>query len=271
MTSGDLNAARALLTLADEPEWKKDVARLATGTLSRMRGGHWDLTTANAWGVLAVERFAELFEKTPVAGSTSVALGSEKKSLEWKGKDPQSHRFSWPGKAEPLLVRHAGAGAPWMSLLAFAAVPLKEPLWAGYRIEKTLTPVDQKTKGRWSRGDLVRVSLKIHAQSDMTWAVVNDPIPAGSSVLGTGLARDSALATAGEKTTGSYASVAFEERSFEGFRRYLEYLPQGEYGFEYTVRLNNPGKFQLPPTRVEAMYAPETFGELPNAPWEVAP
>jgi hypothetical protein len=34
---------------------------------------------------------------------------------------------------------------------------------------------------------------------------------------------------------------------------------------EYTVRLNNVGDFALPPTRVEAMYAPEMFGEAPNA------
>ncbi len=30
------------------------------------------------------------------------------------------------------------------------------------------------------------------------------------------------------------------------------------------MRLNNPGRFALPPTRVEAMYAPESFGESPN-------
>ena len=33
---------------------------------------------------------------------------------------------------------------------------------------------------------------------------------------------------------------------------------------QYTVRLNNVGDFALPPTRVEAMYAPEMFGEAPN-------
>ena len=33
---------------------------------------------------------------------------------------------------------------------------------------------------------------------------------------------------------------------------------------EYTVRLNNVGDFSLPPSRVEAMYAPEMFGEAPN-------
>jgi uncharacterized protein YfaS (alpha-2-macroglobulin family) len=32
------------------------------------------------------------------------------------------------------------------------------------------------------------------------------------------------------------------------------------------VRLNNPGLFNLPPTRVEAMYNPEMFAESPNAP-----
>ena len=40
---------------------------------------------------------------------------------------------------------------------------------------------------------------------------------------------------------------------------------------EYSVRLNNPGTFALPPTRVEAMYAPESFGETPNASIEVGP
>jgi uncharacterized protein YfaS (alpha-2-macroglobulin family) len=34
---------------------------------------------------------------------------------------------------------------------------------------------------------------------------------------------------------------------------------------DYTVRFNNPGTFLLPTTRVEAMYAPEMLGEIPNA------
>ena len=61
------------------------------------------------------------------------------------------------------------------------------------------------------------------------------------------------------------------EVSFEAFRGYYDYLPRGRHVVEYTLRLNNPGRFALPPTRVEAMYAPETFGELPNAAVEVAP
>ena len=34
---------------------------------------------------------------------------------------------------------------------------------------------------------------------------------------------------------------------------------------QYTVRLNNAGRFALPPSRVEALYAPEMFGAAPNA------
>jgi uncharacterized protein YfaS (alpha-2-macroglobulin family) len=35
------------------------------------------------------------------------------------------------------------------------------------------------------------------------------------------------------------------------------------------MRLGNAGLFQLPPTRVEALYAPEVFGMLPNAAFRV--
>ena len=74
----------------------------------------------------------------------------------------------------------------------------------------------------------------------------------------------------GEQRSGT-AWPAYEERGFEAFRAYYEYMPRGRHVVEYTVRLNNPGRFALPPSRVEAMYAPESFGEAPNAGIEVAP
>ena len=53
--------------------------------------------------------------------------------------------------------------------------------------------------------------------------------------------------------------------------RTLTTSPRGRHVVEYTVRLNNPGRFVLPPSRVEAMYAPESFAESPNPGIEVAP
>jgi len=63
----------------------------------------------------------------------------------------------------------------------------------------------------------------------------------------------------------------FIERTHEAYRAYFEFVPKGKFTLEYTVRLNNPGRFDLPATRVEAMYAPEMFGEIPNASVEVKP
>jgi len=133
-----------------------------------------------------------------------------------------------------------------------------------------MAPVEQQAQGSWSKGDIIRVRLEIEAQSDMTWVVVSDPIPAGASILGTGLGRDSRLATRGEKREG-WVWPVFEERSFEGLRSYYEYVPKGSFALEYTMRLNSEGAFQMPATRVEAMYSPEMLGEIPNETIRVSP
>jgi uncharacterized protein YfaS (alpha-2-macroglobulin family) len=99
--------------------------------------------------------------------------------------------------------------------------------------------------------------------------VLSDPIPAGATILGRGLGGDRLLA--GSERAAGAAWEAFTERGLEVFRRYYQYAPKGSFAAEYTVRLNQSGRFELPPTRVEAMYAPERMGERPNPAIEVAP
>ena len=108
------------------------------------------------------------------------------------------------------------------------------------------------------------------AQSDMTWVAVADPLPAGSTALGRGMGGESTLATEGERSRGA-VWPAFEERTADAYRAYFRYVPRGRFVVEYTLRLDNPGTFSVPPTRVEAMYAPEMFGAAPNAAWTVLP
>jgi alpha-2-macroglobulin len=283
MTSSETNAARTALLFADNPGWKDEMPRLVAGLLALQKNGAWQTTTANLWGELAVERFSSVFESTPVTGSTSVQLGSATQSVNWNGaaaetaasatpitKTANVRSTLLPWSTGPLTLTQNGTGKPWATIESLAAVALKAPFAAGYRISKTVTPVDPAVKGVFSRGDIVRVHLDIDAQSDMTWVVVNDPIPAGATILGSGLGRDSAAATEGE-TQSESAWPAFIERGFEGYRAYYSYLRKGRFSVEYTMRLNNPGTFGLPPTRVEALYAPSTFGALPNAPVVVKP
>ena len=267
MVSTDTNALRALLAFMDGEKWRGDVPRLVRGALARQEHGRWETTVANAWGVVALDRYTRLFEATPVTGTTRVEMDGAVKSVEWKGKKMgETLSFPWGKGGSKLGLRHGGGGTPWAVITATAAIPLREPLSSGYRIRKTLIPVEQREKGSWSRGDTARVRLEIEAQSDMTWVAVSDPVPAGSTILGSGLMRDSAIVSEGGRDR---TWPVYEERGFEGYRAYYDFIPKGRFIAEYTVRFNNEGRFRMPTTRVEALYAPEMFGELPNRTFKV--
>jgi uncharacterized protein YfaS (alpha-2-macroglobulin family) len=284
MVSPDVNAVRALRLLVDDPAFSAaDAGRLARGALGRQAEGRWSTTLANAWGVVALRHFKERYERDAVGGTSSIKLGDQERALSWNaavaGKtgdptlgtpmgDGAATHFSWPAAAGTVSLQHQGTGKPWAFVASRAALPLDKPLFAGYRIKRTVTALEQKKAGSWQAGDAYRVTLEVDAQSDRTWVVVNDPVPAGASILGSGLGGDSAQLAAGAKKVG-WQRPAFEERAFDGFRAYYQYVPKGKFAIEYTVRLNNAGHFEMPATRVEAMYAPEAYGEMPVAKMDV--
>lgn len=269
MVSADSNANRMLISVLDEPDWKADIPRLVKGSLSRQRKGHWNTTVANAWGVLAMEKFSAKFEAIPVSGTSSTRVGSIEQKQVWANQlDGGTYNFAWANTQQDLSVTHDGKGAPWLTVTARAAIPLKQALSTGYKIKRTVTPLKQAVSGKWSAGDIARISLDVESQSDMTWVALNDPIPAGASILGSGLGGDSRIMTKGEKKVG-WVWPAFEERRNDSFRSFYRYVPKGNFKVEYSVRYNNAGRFALPSTRVEAMYAPEMFGEVPNPVTEI--
>jgi alpha-2-macroglobulin len=299
MEGTDANAARLLLAATDAPAWKDELPQILTGTLARQQRGAWATTTANLWGVLALERFAAKFESVVVAGKSTVQLGNTTRQHDWQAA-PEGGAQSLPWPVVPVVpvvqvvpvapaassssaavtsgaalqARHDGAGRPWLTVQTLAAVPLRAPLFAGYRVTRSLSAVERKTPGLWTRGDVMRVRLEVEALADMSWVVFSDPVPAGATILGGGLGRDSAIATsrpsAGEKRD-DFSWPVYEERALDAWRGYYEWLPRGKHIVEYTLRLNASGRFVLPPTRVEAMYAPESFAQSPNVPFDVRP
>ena len=272
MTGGDVNANRMILSTLEGGDWPAaDLGRLMRGSLARQQKGHWNTTVANAWGVLATRRFSEKLESQPVNGNSQASLGEQRASQDW-GKDPDggSKLLAWPAGQQTLKLEHQGQGRPWVTISSLAALPLKEPFSAGYRITREISPIEQREAGVWHRGDVQRVRLTVDAQTDMGWVALLDPIPAGATILGTGLGGDSSILTGGEKRQG-WVWPAYEERAYDSFRAYYRFVPKGQFTVEYTLRLNNEGTFNLPAARVEAMYAPELFGEMPLAVVDVRP
>jgi uncharacterized protein YfaS (alpha-2-macroglobulin family) len=304
MDGADSNAARWLLALLDAPGPAtadgREPAALLTGLLARQRGGAWATTTANLWGALALRRFAQRFEAETVSGQTHLALLPPGRTgaalnaatpgaftLDWQAAASGGGALQpWPdavrsagagtgpgrtaGPAQ-LLARHDGSGRPWLTVQALAAVPLQAPVVAGYRITQQVAALQQQRPGVFSRGDLLRVTLSVQAETDMAWVVVDSPIPAGATLIGSGLGRDAVVATAGTAAPNDNALLAWEERGADAWRGTFEWLPRGTRTLQYTLRLNQSGRFQLPPVRVQGMYAPELQGELPQPVLEVLP
>ncbi|HTY98420.1 MAG TPA: alpha-2-macroglobulin family protein, partial [Rhodocyclaceae bacterium] len=263
MVSGDSNAFRLIDAVMDEPTWRDDLPRLVRGAMERQAHGRWFTTTANAWASVVLDRFGRKFEKEPVGGVTRASLGKAAAEARWPGEgEPLRLSLPWAGNDARLSLIHEGAGKPWASIQVLAAIPAGAPKAYGYRVTRKVTPVQEKVVGKVSRGDLWRVTLSVDADQDMAWVVLSDPIPAGARILGDGDGRDSHIATLGQEVHGLWPT--FVERTFGFYRAYYEVVPRGHFQIEYTLRLNNAGEFSLPPTRVEAMYAPDVFGEAPN-------
>ncbi|NJD33829.1 MAG: alpha-2-macroglobulin, partial [Betaproteobacteria bacterium] len=265
MVSGDSNAFRLIEAVMDEPAWRDDLPKLLRGALERQVRGRWFTTTANAWAAIALERYGRSFEKEAVAGTTRASLGAGRAEHRWQGNDEAPPlTLPWPAAEGRLGIAHEGSGKPWATIQALAAIPAGAPRAFGYRVTRQVTPLQEKEAGKVSRGDLWRVTLNIDAEQDMSWVVVSDPIPAGARILGEGDGRDSRIATLDEDRRLRRIWPSFVERTFSNFRAYYEVVPKGHFSIDYTLRINNTGEFALPPTRVEAMYAPDMFGETPN-------
>ena len=293
LADGDSNAARLLDTILDDrvqtragiAQWLQDMPRLASGLAGRQRSGHWSTTASNLWASLAITRYTRAFERDAVAGSSSLSLKLpdgkvvDGTSSSWQGTTAPASVWPWAanlGKDSSAVMTHTGSGKPYAAVLLEAAVPLKAPVNAGFNVSKTITPVSQAKTGQVSVGDVYRIDLTINAAQSFTQVAVLDPIPAGASILGSlresqieQVKSDAAKVDDSGRSRWSSSWPAFDEKRFDSYRVFYDYLHGGKTTVSYTIRISQSGTMKLPATRVEAMYAPEQYGETPNADWVV--
>jgi uncharacterized protein YfaS (alpha-2-macroglobulin family) len=250
------------------------------GVAQRQWHGHWDTTPANAWGALVSRRFEGLYPASAVTGTTNATLAGVTRTASWP-RPADAPPLELPLVAGQLSLTRSGGAGPWATVSVHAAVPLTRPLLAGYRAEKRIVPVVQKVKGRWSVGDVVKVQIAVEASAERNWVAVYDPIPPGATIIGDMANQSQILANQAQGGPGTKFNAldangklwdvqvgvlpAYIERRQDSWRGFFDWVPRGRFVTEYVVRLNAPGHFDLPPTRVEAMYSPEIRAQLPNA------
>lgn len=281
MSSADEGSIKAVIATLGRPGWNDEAAKMMVGVAFRQVHGRWDTTTANAWGTIAAKKFGTLYPAAAITGSTMLSLGNQSISRAWPlVGDQRQVSFPLPAGPMPLKLTQAGGAGPWATVQVSAAVPLTQPLFAGYKMTKKIDAVSQRVKGQWTRGDAVRVSITVDATAERNWVVVNDPIPAGATIIGN-FANQSQLLASQENGGGGTnfqatdadgklwdvqvgVQPSYIERRNDSWRGFFGWVPRGSFTIAYVMRLNAPGVYNLPSSRVEAMYSPSINAQVPN-------
>lgn len=250
MRDSEGSILRLILATLSSPQWQSDVPRLYQGVLARQKGGAWMMTSDNAWGALTMRKVNEVYSKEKVQGHLEVTFDSQKVDHDWAQSKVKSYELPWRQNQGTVRWQQKGVGKPWISISVKTSTPVTKPLFAGFNVVKTIVPVEQKIKGVWSVGDVAKVQLQIQPKAPQSWVVVEDPIPAGASIL-----------------QSSWATSV--ERKEDLIRFYFSWFESQGETVEYTIRFNQVGKYNLPVTRVESMYSPDLFAELPESQWTV--
>ncbi len=253
--------------MLDQDKWREDMPRLVRGSLGRQQRGHWNTTVANAWGVLAMEKFAAEFEKEPVTGVTARQARQAGAQVDWtkQAEGGESDVLLAAGPRRARASRTTAAASPGRWCRASPRSRCKEPFSSGYRIKRTVSAVEQKTQGQVD-------ARRCHARAPGSGSAVRHELGRGQRSGARRRERSSAPAWAATRRSWraarrSRAGCGPPSKSASSIR----FAPttascRKASGRSSTrLRLNNPGEFLLPETRVEALYAPEMFGEIPNA------
>lgn len=196
----------------------------------------------------SLKAFSASYESQRVTGSAliNVVEQNASKTVAWDKSQSAELRTPWTNQKASVEVTQAGQGRPWVGVQALTAVPLTSARGQGLEVEKSMRNVTRDSG--FQTGDIIEVTVKIHASNRLNHVALMDPIPAGSNILGDAY---------GDQTSG--------EKSYSGYKLYFEELAQGTSSVKYQYQLNNPGQFKLPPTRAEGLYMPGVYGEAPNA------
>ncbi|MFO7651357.1 MAG: alpha-2-macroglobulin family protein, partial [bacterium] len=240
--------------------------------VTERRSGRWRTTQENAAVFGALAAFYRSYESVRPEFRATVELeGRSIVEALFSGRSLAMERRFVPvaelkrGERQAVSIERTGAGRLYYGLrLSFCPRRDPGPQDAGFHVEKTVKPLEGKTRG-YARGALYLVTLTIATSQDRLFAVVDDPLPAGFEIVNTSFETESRgaagrLAEVQAAEGGWWGGFDHEEKRDDRFLLFATYLRRGLHKRTYLVRALTPGRFLMPATRAEEMYAPEVWG-----------
>jgi uncharacterized protein YfaS (alpha-2-macroglobulin family) len=250
----------------------------------------WETTQETAWAVMALTDWMVTTGELNPDYTYSAALNGE--TLAEGEATPQTVRDSLKlqvqvadllkDQANALVIgRTEGPGVLYYTahLKVYLPVPEIEPLNRGIVVQRQyVSPETGEPITEARVGDLVQVRLTIITPNDLHYAVIEDPLPAGTEGVNPNLATSEQIGTRPGLDTSDplrggwgwwwFGNIEFRD---EKVVLYSTYLPAGTYEYVYSIRAGLPGTYNVIPPTGYQFYMPEVFGRGAGSTFTVLP
>ena len=269
--------------IADKPK-SELIPKLVRGLLAHRKRGRWGNTQDNAFVLLALDRYFNVYEKVTPNFVARAWLGKGYAGEHrFRGRTTDRHHIDIPmsylakiGKGDVTLQKDGKGRMYYRIGMTYAPASLSlEPADHGFAVERRYEAVDdpgdvtRAADGTWKikAGTRVRVRLTMVAENRRYHVALVDPIPAGLEAMNPALAVTGAIPQDPneQKSGGPYwwwMRPWYEHQNMrdERIEAFASLLWAGVHEYTYVARATTPGHFVVPPTKAEEMYTPETFG-----------
>lgn len=247
---------RALLDLKPESE---NVVPAVRWLMATRRGKAWSSTKDTAAAVLALSNYLEHAEELQPDYSATISLGDARigeatMTAEGVFADPvriEADASKIQAGENQLRIEKQGQGTVYWSARLHYLLPAEDalPVAKGIGVERTYrVPVeDPIAAGEQKPGCLVQAELRIVAEENMRYVLLEEPIPAGCEVVA---GDDEPWREPWDRREVWDNRIVF----------FFDYLPKGEHFVEYVLRTEAPGQYKVLPSMAALMYFPEVRG-----------
>ncbi len=281
----DAIVLRSLLDVAPSDPLIEKTAR---GLVAARRNGRWHTTQENAWALSALTRYYRVAERETPDMTARAWLGEALLSeTELRGRKTPTLSATLPmatlqelGSGN-LTIGKDGEGRLYYRVgLRYAPnTLLHDPEEQGFAVTRVFESIGEAGdvtrdgEGQWhiKAGANVRVRLTVVVPDTRYDVALDDPLAAGLEPLNLGFATTAsqALGEAAEDQSmpipmwgfRCWLPWAFHHRELRDDRvtAFSDVVSPGVYELVYLARATTPGRFIAAPTKIEEMYAPETF------------
>lgn len=266
--------ALVLQSLVETGEAHPLQPQIVSWLAEQRRAGRWSTTQENFFVFYALSAYYDAFERGAPDFTFRVSLdglalleAAFRSATDAPMKAVREMAEAAAGADQPLTFDKDGSGRLYYGVrLTYAPRRSRAARDEGLAVVKRLEALDGRPLEAVKAGDLALVRLDIVLPRESLFVVVDDPLPAGFEAVNPSFATESEEARRElerrEEDEGAGWREGFNHVELRDDRLLLfaDSLTAGVHTHRYLIRALVPGRYLVPGTKAEQMYAPEVFG-----------